>query len=647
MKWKSARWLLFIALFMLFTGFFLQSILNCFGYWNLFFPTNTIEKITLPNYNVIQALPKNTLNFEPSEVVPENLQDVDISFKFKIDKSNKTELILKTAPDHALTMLITPNALPIILVETGKKNEYNALKMTILPVSTGHWHSVRIHFWNQHQLSTWFDNQHKINIQSDKINFKVSQIKIGSSLNTAEPFNGEIKNFKLSYSKINIDLAYRIYIFKNIFCCFGILLFIFFLRFWSEQPILTKNQKVEWFSFALLIGFIAMMTYQFIMSVYFPNLPGHQSTFVYPHSFPFSDWLVTLMYGLNPYNTPIPGAYFPFSYLLVYPFFLMGSLGLPIGIMIFTGFVVIFVAYYFRLEDVAKNNIILTSNLKNIFIISLLSYPFWFTFDLANLEIFIFIFLGFFLYFFQKKKFYPAALMVACAGATKIYPLVFILLFIAERQYRAALFCVFTTIVLTIISLLVFHGGMLFNIHLFTHGINGTQQGIINGINGEYADFSVSLFPFFYKMMQHIDKTIGMIDLYHYYYFGVFFLLILLSLYVVLINQTLWKKVFLLVSAMLLFSPISEHYKLIHLFLPLALFINETTIDPDKKDVSYLIMFIILFIPVNYNYSQDSYPQFFSAISNITEPATLIIGTIAILISGFKNRKLKPQNSID
>ncbi len=640
MTWKSMRWLLFIAIFLLFVGFFLQPILDYNGYWNVFYPANTIEKITIPDYQ--SNSPIQIFNFQPKESVPIELQDVDISFNFKNNLNDKTEGLLQTADHDGLAVLLGFNQLPVVAATTDNGQQYFVGRIVTLPISTDQWHSIRIHFWNQHYFDIWLDGKHTLSNQSN-MNLQLSQIKLGSSFENYQRFEGIIKNFSLVYGKINIDLAYKLLIFRHILCGLGVILFIYFLRFWSTQPILTKNQKIEWFSFSLLIAFVAMMTYHFIVSVYFSDVV-HSNTFLFTHSWAFSDWFITLHYGLNPYNISMPAIYFPFSYIFLYPFFLIYNIALPVAIIIFTGFVIAFVTYYCRLDNLEKNNLVLTANIKNIFIISLLSYPFWFAFERGNLEEFIFIFLGIFLYFYQKKKFYWAAFMIACAGAMKVYPLVFLLIFIAERQYRAAIFCMLMTAILTIISLCILQGGFFSNFHSMLSSISayGLKDLIVQDATHN-AIFSLSLFAFFYKGLHFLDTNITAIQTLNYYYLSVFIFLIFFTLYFICIKQALWKKIFLLVSVMLLLPPSSGQYKLLYLFLPLALFINETDVDFDNKDVSYLIMFIILFIPINYNLSEKNYDHFFSIVSNITCPAALLIGSIAIIVSGLHQRRITRQ----
>jgi hypothetical protein len=149
--------------------------------------------------------------------------------------------------------------------------------------------------------------------------------------------------------------------------------------------------------------------------------------------------------------------------------------------------------------------------------------------------------------------------------------------------------------------------------------------------------YSLTLFLLLYKGLQYFGISVTHFDAY--YYGGVFVLLVLLTVYIVFIKQALWKKTFLIVAAMLLFPPFSAHYKLMHLFLPLALFINEINVDHDQKDITYLIMFILLFIPINYGYTENSAREFFGAISNAIDPAVLIIGSIAIIVSGLRTRQ--------
>ena len=62
-----------------------------------------------------------------------------------------------------------------------------------------------------------------------------------------------------------------------------------------------------------------------------------------------------------------------------------------------------------------------------------------------------------------------------------------------------------------------------------------------------------------------------------------------IAAYVVLVEKEFWKKVAILVVAMLLLPHVSADYKLIHIFLPLFLFINISEIKPPRWSICCVI----------------------------------------------------------
>ena len=71
------------------------------------------------------------------------------------------------------------------------------------------------------------------------------------------------------------------------------------------------------------------------------------------------------------------------------------------------------------------------------------------------------------------------------------------------------------------------------------------------------------------------------------------------------IETDFWKKVSLLVFIMLLFPYTSADYKLLHLFIPIVLFINNK--KEEKNDLIYTILFALLLIPKNYRFIKNYY----------------------------------------
>ena len=68
-------------------------------------------------------------------------------------------------------------------------------------------------------------------------------------------------------------------------------------------------------------------------------------------------------------------------------------------------------------------------------IIFMFSYPFLFLVDRANLEIFVLIFLAIFIYFYDRAR-WISVFGLACAIAMKLFPALFLLMFLRDRRYK-------------------------------------------------------------------------------------------------------------------------------------------------------------------------------------------------------------------
>jgi hypothetical protein len=82
----------------------------------------------------------------------------------------------------------------------------------------------------------------------------------------------------------------------------------------------------------------------------------------------------------------------------------------------------------------------------------LLSYPFWFMVDRANIEIFVWLLLASGVAVYWNKKWYLAAILLGIATSFKIFPFVFIGLLLSARRYRATVLAVFTAAFTTFAS---------------------------------------------------------------------------------------------------------------------------------------------------------------------------------------------------
>jgi tetratricopeptide (TPR) repeat protein len=116
----------------------------------------------------------------------------------------------------------------------------------------------------------------------------------------------------------------------------------------------------------------------------------------------------------------------------------------------------------------------------------------------------------------------------------------------------------------------------------------------------------------------------------------------MITLYVLFIKADLWKKVALLTFAALLFPHVSADYKLIHLFLPLVLFINAP--GGFRHDKLFTWFFGLLLIPKSYHYFQNIVSDSSTHDISIAVPINIVIMTgmmTSLLAEGLSTQKGK------
>lgn len=117
-----------------------------------------------------------------------------------------------------------------------------------------------------------------------------------------------------------------------------------------------------------------------------------------------------------------------------------------------------------------------------------------------------------------------------------------------------------------------------------------------------------------------------------------FFTLILFALLALFIlkEKVLWKKIALLVIAIDLLPYTSSDYKLIHLLIPLFLYVNTST--KSRLDVVYAVLFGLLLIPKDYAYlTGDPYLR----LSYVLNPLLMLALAFCIVGSGLMKAKAR------
>ncbi len=202
-----------------------------------------------------------------------------------------------------------------------------------------------------------------------------------------------------------------------------------------------------------------------------------------------------------------------------------------------------------------------------------LGYPVMFEIKQGNMEVFVFLLVAGGIWLYLTGRLYPAAVCLGLAAAMKLFPAVYLGLFLARKQYRYITVAALTAALITLASLLYLSPSLSASWHGMILGINWFQQTTALVMRPE-TSFDHSLWGLI-KFSHHelFHRRAGMEDLsglLRVYLLGaalggvVLFFTRIRHLPVV--NQVLCLCV-----ASVLLPPVSYDYTLMHLYVPWAM----------------------------------------------------------------------------
>ncbi len=361
---------------------------------------------------------------------------------------------------------------------------------------------------------------------------------------------------------------------------------------------MKPGEKLDLILKIVLWGLAAAVVYVLGSVLFHGNVYPH-NTFLFTGADRFMDFFNTrhaLKAGFAPYSNPdylMP--HFPFAMFLEYMFtFLPRDLS-------FTLFMAGFTAYYLWGARYLLSGDLQGTDLKfRLPAMLLLCYPLLFLLDRANFETFVYIFLSLFIYlYYQARSRTLASLSLAAAIAMKLFPAIFLLIFLAERDFRSLAKTAFFSVLLTVGALAVATGGIAENWAMFSQAqskyftlyILGTPDKCC-GLAFGHSFFGVlrlavaSFAPENYGQLMRLSVT-------------PYNALVLLyagavAVYVVFLEKTLWRRTAMLVFAFNLLPYVSADYKLIHLLIPVLLFIKA---EDKVRAKTYCVLFGLMLIP--------------------------------------------------
>jgi glycosyl transferase family 87 len=392
---------------------------------------------------------------------------------------------------------------------------------------------------------------------------------------------------------------------------------------------MTREQKINTVSLIVLVGFTLAVFYYYVVGTDL-HLAYPYNTFLSQPEDQWMDFLWPYVLSANPYIIPRPSHQnFPFLYRVAAAFKIIGPVA---GLFTFLFLFWAFFAYICLRELRTSDRI---ANLQTAFIFCFLAFPVIISLDRANFEVLEFVFLYLYIFYYTKHP-NLSTFALGCGIALKGFPVILAVLLIADKRPRQLLIAALTSITLTVVSYATLPGGIIQNIvmHLVNLKLYNQLYGIDN--HGLYLGNSIwggLKFLAIWTHSQVIAPTA--------YTILSVVVLALLSGYIVLIEKSFWKRTALAVCALNLLPMVSGDYKLLHLFIPLFLFVNAN--EKSKFDWIYVILFGLLLIPKNY-YHLPTLPE--ADIAILLDPLLMISLVLLVILGNTKDKVGLPTDQL-
>lgn len=260
----------------------------------------------------------------------------------------------------------------------------------------------------------------------------------------------------------------------------------------------------------------------------------------------------------------------------------------------------------------------------------LISYPILFALDRANIECLLLLII---LLAWQTRgtRFEDwGCLLLGWAGAIKLYPLLYLLPDLMNWRFRRLALTACAAAVTTVVGFLLVPGDNAQTLPLMGKNLQKLHTEYV--IEDRGVQYSVSLLSavkavnFCCKDWLHVDFTRTVTLVAHRW--NVFVSLGLASMLAAgwkLRKDDEWKSIMVAVAAMLLLTPVSYDYKLLHLIMPMLLFINSPASTQDR---TWTILFGLLMIPKAWLFLHH-----WISIAVILNPALICLMLIIILVT--------------
>jgi hypothetical protein len=398
---------------------------------------------------------------------------------------------------------------------------------------------------------------------------------------------------------------------------------------WAATPADVRRLLVV--TTVVLVGFLAALGHHYITGVYL-HLKYPATTFLFYPSDRFTDLYKDLAYArdfLAGKKTVI--TYTPVSHLLMtilQPLPRQGVFSFMVTLLLAA------LALASRWVMAGMTSLTATIKARSAFVLIALSYPILFVVDRANQEAFLFLFLLGFVYFYCHKGSRLGLVFLAGAISFKLFPVVLLMIPMADRRWRDAAYTALAAVGLLLGAAVVLGAWSPYGVGgVLQHWVATLTQGHGSSMFGmELLHFQHSLWGLFVLYGVLNETGVEAIRAFAGPYAASMIVLGgLVAAYVVFVEKEMWRRLALAVLAMITFPYASHDYTLLHVLLPVFLFVLSG--HPRKSDVYYAVLFGLLLVPLDY------YIFTFDVSSSVVAyPAIACTIMVSLIAGGFRRR---------
>jgi hypothetical protein len=542
-------------------------------------------QIDIPEVNTEPGgVAERHLHLDPNQRV----SDVALSFEFYYDSVIGYENLFQTADgNQGIRFEFAAPATAAILFGDSRTGDLLALHL-----SPG----LQAGTWNQFEMRvkpgavTAHLNQFTRSMDFPDVNVRYDRLLVRSGFSGDRPFRGQIRNVHFTI-RVASDRPFAAQaLVPGRFLLAGLALAFCFLAL--PLPEMTLETRVKALATIVVIGFGVAVWFHYAAANYL-GLSYPWTSFCYLPERAFGDFYDSYKFAANrnPYN---PGEgetarwYPPFCFTALYPLTLLPPFAAFLLVTVVTiTFLLLFTWRALPISDT-------WTRLLAVFALSFLTYPVLMLLDRGNIDGLLFVLMGLFVWAYQKGYYRSGVVLLAIASALKIFPALFVLLYIADRRYRhAAMMCALAALI-TLGGLSWLDGGIVQALDNYRAAVGGSTTFVAS--DDRCLQFTSTLYGMIHALtgLRDPDKCQRLYAVYQYVCVG---LLALLAGYLIWVEKSLRRRVSMLTLAMLLLPAFNYDYRLIFVYIPLALFLGKRS---SRFDALYLAFYSLLLVPKAY-----------------------------------------------